>query len=194
MQNNKTLSASIYAAVWLALVLIQTFVMSAQQGVPSVVQVPKLYYSTWCVDLYLIVLFYANYYGFAPKLFRRRLFTPYVWVVLVAVMLGVLIPIALYVLWGWTTPTTPAGQMPLSSLGALGAVAVISLSLAVRSILEWIHLDRGVVAQREREQALEAELALAKAEHARLTNELDALRHAQASSPRLEPPTTEAGL
>lgn len=138
---NKSLSFFVYAGLWLLLVLAQTFVTSGAGDAPSVFASPEHYYSIWAVDLYLILLFYANYYVFAPKMIRRRLFAPYIGLVAVAALIGFLIPIVLYSAWQWTMPGVPVGTMPLSLLGVIGAIAAMSLGLAVRSVLEWIKLE-----------------------------------------------------
>ena len=80
---NRTISVSIYALVWLVLIILQTLVTTVQ-GTPemSVFTNPRLYYSTWLTDLYLVVIFYLNYFFLAPRLMRRRLFQPYLWMTL----------------------------------------------------------------------------------------------------------------
>lgn len=139
---NKSLSLAVYTGVWLVLVLLQSFIISSS-GTPehSLWQAPHLYYSTWAVDLYLIILFYANYYGFAPKMIHRRLYRPYIWLVVLVALIGLALPIVLYGFCDWTMPGVPTGEMPVSSLGVVGAIAVMAVGLSIRSLLEWIKLD-----------------------------------------------------
>ena len=95
--SNRTISISVYASVWLVLILLQTLVTTVQGTAEmSVFSHPRLYFSTWLTDLYLVVVFYLNYFLFAPRLMRRRLFQPYLWVVLVAALIGFIIPILCY--------------------------------------------------------------------------------------------------
>ena len=98
---NRTISVSIYALVWIVLIILQTLVTTVQ-GTPemSVFTNPRLYYSTWLTDLYLVVIFYLNYFVLAPRLMRRRLFQPYLWMTLAAALIGFIIPILCYSLWG----------------------------------------------------------------------------------------------
>lgn len=139
---NKSLSVAVYAGVWLVLVLLQSFIISSS-GLPehSLWEDPRLYYSTWAVDFYLIILFYANYYAFAPKMIHRRLFRPYIWLVVLVALIGLALPIVLFGLLDWTMPGVPQGEMPISSLGVVGAVAVMAIGLSIRSLLEWVKLD-----------------------------------------------------
>lgn len=139
---NKSLSFAVYTGVWLVLVLLQSFIISSSGTYEhSLWRAPHLYYSTWVVDLYLIILFYANYYIFAPKMIHRRLFRPYIWLVVLMALIGLILPIVCYGLWDWTMPGTPFDEMPVSSLGVVGAVAVMAIGLSIRSLLEWIKLD-----------------------------------------------------
>lgn len=142
---NKSLAFLIYSGIWLLLVLVQTFITSAMGDTPSVLMSPELYYSTWILDVYLIMLFYLNYYLIVPKMIRRRLFLPYFGVVVLASLVGFLLPIMLYVACQWTMPGTPVGIAPLSSVGVLGAVAAMSIGLAIRSVLEWVRLEKKLV-------------------------------------------------
>lgn len=157
---NKSVAFLIYSGIWLLLVLVQTFITSAAGDAPSVFVSPELYYSTWILDVYLIVLFYLNYYFIVPRMIRRRLFLPYLGAVAVASLIGFLIPIVLYVAWQWTMPGTPVGTAPLSSIGVLGSIAAMSVGLAIRSVLEWVRLEKRLA---EIEGLLSAERAKAAA-------------------------------
>ena len=129
--TNRTISYALYAALWLILVILQTLLtplLSPEEE--SVFTQPSLYYSTWLTDLYLVLIFYLNYYIFAPQLMRRRLFRSYLWLLVITALLGLMIPILCYSIWG-------LNAVPISSLGVIGAVAVIMIGLAVRGLLEW---------------------------------------------------------
>ena len=56
--SNRTISISVYASVWIVLILLQTLV-TTMQGTEemSVFSHPLLYFSTWLTDFYLIVVF-----------------------------------------------------------------------------------------------------------------------------------------
>ena len=95
--TDRSITFAVTASLWLLLILLQTLVTPlVSQGIDSVFTRPSLYYSTWLTDLYLILLFYLNYYSFAPQLMRRRLFRAYIWLLAVAALIGLLIPILCY--------------------------------------------------------------------------------------------------
>ena len=136
--TDRTISYALYAALWLILVILQTLLtplLSPEEV--SVFTQPSLYYSTWLTDLYLVLIFYLNYYIFAPQLMRRRLFRSYLWLLVITALLGLMIPILCYSVWGLTMPGFAPNAVPISSLGVIGAVAVIMIGLAVRGLLEW---------------------------------------------------------
>ena len=151
--SNRTISISVYASVWLVLILLQTLVTTVQGTAEmSVFSYPRLYFSTWLTDLYLVVVFYLNYFLFAPRLMRRRLFQPYLWVVLVAALIGFIIPILCYLVWGLSMPGLAEGTVPLSSLGVIGVVAAMAIGLSVRGLYEWDSLGQEVRSLREEEK------------------------------------------
>ena len=83
--TDRSITFTVTASLWLLLILLQTLVTPlVSQGIESVFARPSLYYSTWLTDLYLILLFYLNYYSFAPHLMRRRLFRSYLWLLAVS--------------------------------------------------------------------------------------------------------------
>lgn len=151
--TNRTISISVYASVWLVLILLQTLV-TTMQGTEemSVFSHPRLYFSTWITDLYLVVVFYLNYFLFAPRLMRRRLFQPYLWVVLVAALIGFILPILCYLVWGLSMPGLAEDTVPLSSLGVIGVVAAMAIGLSVRGLYEWDSLGQEVLSLREEEK------------------------------------------
>lgn len=156
--TNRTISVSIYALLWFVLILLQTLVTSVQAlDGESVFSRPELYYSTWLTDLYLVGLFYLNYYFLAPRMMRRRLYRPYLWMLLVVALIGFLIPLLCYAVWGLSMPGVVEGSAPLSSLGVVGAVAAITLGLAIRGLIEWDSLGQEVRALREERDSLTAE-------------------------------------
>ena len=156
--SNRTISISVYASVWLVLILLQTLV-TTMQGTEemSVFSHPRLYFSTWLTDLYLIVVFYLNYFLLAPRLMRCRLFQPYLWVVLVAALIGFILPILCYLVWGLSMPGLAEGTVPLSSLGVIGVVAVMAIGLSVRGLYEWDSLGQEVHALHEAEAQWQSE-------------------------------------
>ena len=75
--TDRTISYALYAALWLILVILQTLLtplLSPEEV--SVFTQPSLYYSTWLTDLYLVLIFYLNYYIFAPQLTEALSFLP----------------------------------------------------------------------------------------------------------------------
>ena len=151
---NRTISVSIYALVWIVLIILQTLVTTVQ-GKPemSVFTNPRLYYSTWLTDLYLVVIFYL----LAPRLMRRRLFQPYLWMTLAAALIGFIIPILSYSLWDLTMPGVAEGTVPVSSLGVIGVVAAMAIGLSVRGLYEWDSLGQEVRTLKEEKTKWDAE-------------------------------------
>ena len=135
--NADSAYVSIYALVWIVLIILQTLVTTVQ-GTPemSVFTNPRLYYSTWLTDLYLVVIFYLNYFVLAPRLMRRRLFQPYLWMALAAALIGFIIPILCYSLWDLTMPGVAEGTVPVSSLGVRGLYEWDSLGQEVHALKE----------------------------------------------------------
>ena len=123
----------------------------------SVFTNPRLYYSTWFTDLYLVVIFYLNYFLLAPRLMRRRLFQPYLWMTLAAALIGFIIPILCYSLWDLTMPGVAEGTVPVSSLGVIGVVAAMAIGLSVRGLYEWDSLGQEVRALKEEKTKWDAE-------------------------------------
>lgn len=141
--SSKTLSLSIYSLLWLVLIILQTLATSFQAPVgQSVFSAPRLYFSTWTTDLYLVALFYLNYHLIAPKLIRRRLWAGYLWVVVSAGLIGLIIPLLYYALGDLSMPGVAEGTVPLSALGPVGAVAVVAIGLSLRAIREWDQLEQ----------------------------------------------------
>lgn len=156
--HRTTISFSVYALLWLVLIILQTLTTTLQGSAEaSVFHAPALYYSTWLTDLYLIFLFYLNYYVLAPRMMRQRLFRPYLWIVLIAALVGLLIPLLCYALWGWTMPGFAVDSAPISSLGVVGAVASIAIGLCVRGLIEWSALSQEVQLLQEEKETLTTE-------------------------------------
>ena len=174
--NGKRISFSVYALVWLVLIVLQTLTTSLQgTQETSVFHNPKLYYSTWLTDLYLIALFYLNYAVLAPRLMRQRLFRAYLWIVVVAALIGLLIPLLCYSIWELGMPGFAPGVAPVSSLGVVGAVAI-----------EWNNLNQEVLELRKSEATLQAERDL-------LRSKLEGVQHTQlqAAASAVASPVTE---
>lgn len=168
-----TISFSVYALLWLVLIVLQTLTTSLQgPAEASVFTNPSLYYSTWLTDLYLILLFYLNYYVLAPQMMRKRLFRPYLWIVVVAALIGLLLPLLCYSLWGMTMPGFAPDTAPVSSLGVVGAVASIALGLCVRGLIEWSNLSEEVAVLKQEKEELRAESDL-------LREKLENIQHTQ---------------
>jgi len=185
--NGKRISFSVYALVWLVLIVLQTLTTSLQgTQETSVFHNPQLYYSTWLTDLYLIALFYLNYAVLAPRLMRQRLFRAYLWIVVVAALIGLLIPLLCYSIWELGMPGFAPGVAPVSSLGVVGAVAVISIGLCVRGLIEWNNLNQEVLELRKSEATLQAERDL-------LRSKLEGVQHTQlqAAASAVATPVTE---
>ncbi len=138
---NKLVSFLVYLVLWLVLVILQTIMISYTGEVTNAFQAPELYYSVWALDAYLITLFYLNYYLIAPMMIRRRLFQPYVYVLIVAMLVGFLMPIIFYTIWNWSMPGVAPGQTPMSLVGIVGALGVVAVGLALRSVKEWSRLE-----------------------------------------------------
>lgn len=186
--KSRSISFSVYALVWLVLIVLQTLTTTIQGPASvSVFTAPELYYSTWLTDLYLILLFYANYYLIAPRLMRRRLFQAYLWIVVVAALVGLLLPLLCYILWGMTMPGFAEGVAPVSSLGVVGAVASIALGLCVRGLIEWSRLAT-------LSDELQAEKEELEAENEQLHAKLEGIQHTQlkAASQALNTPPGDA--
>lgn len=162
---NKSLSVLIYALVWLVLVLVQSLFWAGNGPEAAFWHTPQNYYSLWMVDLYLIVLFYVNYYGIAPSFIRRRMFTPYIWLSMVFAVIGLMIPVVLYYAYHWSLPGMAPDVVPYSSLGVLGVMAVMAIGLAIRGVSEWVRLEK-------ENKAMTQELANLRAEATQLRDEL----------------------
>ncbi len=158
---NKIISFFVLLVMWLLLIILQTYTVSYQGAVPNAFEAPELYYSTWLVDLYLIILFYLNYYLFAPMMIRRKLFHSYIYIIVTAMIVGFLIPIICFYTQHWSMPGVVTGQMPISLTGIVGALGVIAVGLALRSIKEWTKLE-------PQKKELKASVAKIKELHGRI--------------------------
>lgn len=189
--NDKRISVAIYSLVWLVLIFLQTLTTSLQElAEASVFRAPELYYSTWLTDLYLIGLFYLNYYVLAPRLIRQRLFRSYLWIVAIAAGVGLLIPLLCYSLWGLGMPGFAQGIAPVSSLGVAGSVASIAIGLCVRAIIEWDQLNQDI-------ELLQGERDHLRSERDLLRSKLEGIQHSQlqaASTAIASPVTREESL
>ena len=115
----------------------------------SLFQAPSHYLSTWLLDIFLIAIFYLNYYYVAGHMMRRRHFGGYVAFVVVVAVVALFMPILCKALFGWRTPTQDLPFVTVSWSGAIGAVTVITIGLAVRALLEWLKLNKLTAEQRE---------------------------------------------
>lgn len=152
---NKILSGVIYLLAWVVAILCQSYLLGSNNPLGGFWQVPQHYYSTWVVDAFLVLLFYVNYYWIAPVMIRRSLYKQYIWVVLIAAAIALLIPISLYYIMDWRLPLQQDGQFPFSFWAVLGAITVITVGLCIRGIKEWAR-------RTDQEVALQAEISSLK--------------------------------
>lgn len=174
----KSYSWLIYLIVWLVIVLIQSVLVG--QSVTTAAnfwEAPSYYLSTWLLDIFLILIFYLNYYYVAGHMMRRRHFGGYVAFVLIVAVVALFMPILCKALFGWRTPTHDLPFVTVSWSGAIGAVTVITIGLAVRALLEWLKLNKLTAEQRE--------------ELIKLRNEVTSLKM-QAKSDTVKPTTVAA--
>ncbi len=164
---NRIISFFVSLLFWVLLVVAQTFLFSFQGNAASALDMPELYYSVWCLDLYLIILYYINYYIIAPMMIRRKLFRPYIFITAISMGVGFAIPYVLYHINGWTMPATPPNQAPISLVGIVGALGVIAVGLALRSVSEWAKFEP----QKKEVKANLATIEEQKLQIAALTNE-----------------------
>ena len=140
----------IYLIAWLVLVLIQSILIGQSTTTATPFwETPSHYLSTWMLDLFLILTFCLNYYYVAGAMMRRRLFGGYVAFVLVIAAIALFMPIICKALFGWQTPTEDLPSVSISWLGAIGAITVITIGLAVRALLEWLKLNKLTSEQRD---------------------------------------------
>ena len=134
--STKSFSWLIYLAAWLVIVLIQSILIGQSSTMAkSFWQAPSHYLSTWLLDIFLIAIFYLNYYYVAGHMMRRRHFGGYVAFVVVVAVVALFMPILCKALFGWRTPTQDLPFVTVSWSGAIGAVTVITIGLAVRALL-----------------------------------------------------------
>lgn len=176
----KKLSAVIvYFVLWLVAVIAQVLILGVSGTTPPIWSMPKMYYSILFLDVYLIVLFYINYFGLASYMVRKRLFKEYVFCVVVSALIGFVLPIGLFSAFGWSMPGVSQGSVPVSSLGPLGAVAVMAIGLAARALLEWVSLSSKIVLSEEKNKSLEKDLATFNTKVSELESELKSLKEAK---------------
>ena len=148
--STKSYSWLIYLAAWLVIVLIQSILIGQSSTMAkSFWQEPSHYLSTWLLDIFLIAIFYLNYYYVAGHMMRRRHFGGYIAFVVIVAVVALFMPILCKALFGWRTPTQDLPFVTVSWSGAIGAVTVITIGLAVRALLEWLKLNKLTAEQRE---------------------------------------------
>lgn len=148
--STKSYTWLIYLIAWLVIVLIQSILIGQSSTMAkSFVQAPSHYLSTWLLDIFLIAIFYLNYYYIAGHMMRRRHFGGYVAFVVIVAVVALFMPILCKALFGWRTPTQDLPFVTISWSGAIGAVTVITIGLAVRALLEWLKLNKLSAEQRE---------------------------------------------
>lgn len=148
--STKSYTWLIYLAAWLVMVLIQSILIGQSSTMAkSFWQEPSHYLSTWLLDIFLIAIFYLNYYYVAGHMMRRRHFGGYIAFVVIVAVFALFMPILCKALFGWRTPTQDLPFVTVSWSGAIGAVTVITIGLAVRALLEWLKLNKLTAEQRE---------------------------------------------
>ena len=148
--STKSYTWLIYLVAWLVIVLIQSILIG--QSVTTAAnfwEAPSYYLSTWLLDIFLILIFYLNYYYVAGHMMRRRHFGGYIAFVVIVAVVALFMPILCKALFGWRTPTQDLPFVTVSWSGAIGAVTVITIGLAVRALLEWLKLNKLTAEQRE---------------------------------------------
>ena len=148
--STKSYTWLIYLIAWLVIVLIQSILIG--QSVTTAAnfwEAPSYYLSTWLLDIFLILIFYLNYYYVAGHMMRRRHFGGYVAFVVIVAVVALFMPILCKALFRWRTPTQDLPFVTISWSGAIGAVTVITIGLAVRALLEWLKLNKLSTEQRE---------------------------------------------
>lgn len=165
LNDRKTYSWLIYLIAWLVIVLIQSILIGQSATTAAHFwEAPLHYLSTWVLDLFLILAFYLNYYYVAGVMIRRRLFGGYVAFVLVVAVVALFMPVLCKALFDWRTPTQDLPFVTVSWSGAIGAVTVITIGLAVRALLEWLKLNKLTAEQREELIQLRNEVTSLKAQ------------------------------
>ena len=148
--STKSYSWLIYLAAWLVIVLIQSILIGQSSTMAkSFWQEPSHYLSTWLLDIFLVAIFYLNYYYVAGHMMRRRHFGGYIAFVVIVAVVALFMPILCKALFGWRTPTQDLPFVTVSWSGAIGAITVITIGLAVRALLEWLKLNKLTAEQRE---------------------------------------------
>ena len=148
--STKSYTWLIYLVAWLVIMLIQSILVGQSSTMAeSLFQAPSHYLSTWLLDIFLIAIFYLNYDYVAGHMMRRRHFGGYIAFVVVVAVVALFMPILCKALFGWRTPTQDLPFVTVSWSGAIGAVTVITIGLAVRALLEWLKLNKLTAEQRE---------------------------------------------
>ena len=186
--STKSYSWLIYLAAWLVIVLIQSILIGQSSTMAkSFWQEPSHYLSTWLLDIFLIAIFYLNYYYVAGHMMRRRHFGGYIAFVVIVAVVALFMPILCKALFGWRTPTHDLPFVTISWSGAIGAVTVITIGLAVRALLEWLKLNKLTAEQREELIKLRTEVTSLK-----MQAKSDSIKQTTAATPTTtELPTQE---
>ncbi len=137
---NKLITFLTYCLAFVVLVLVHFVAIDYMTtGKINFISDFSLYYSLCFVDLYLLVLYYLNYSYISSLMIRRKLFLPYIFILLISMILGLLLPLIGYWSMGWKM--VGFEEEPVSMIGVVGAVAVFSISLSIRAVKEWVRLE-----------------------------------------------------
>ena len=92
--STKSYTWLIYLVAWLVIMLIQSILVGQSSTMAeSLFQAPSHYLSTWLLDIFLIAIFYLNYYYVAGHMMRRRHFGGYIAFVVVVAVVALFMPI-----------------------------------------------------------------------------------------------------
>lgn len=168
-KNTANLNALIVVAVWFVLILVHSFMLGGTKAghVPYFWDEPSRYYSTWFLDLFLIGVWYLNYYLLAPRLVRKNQFTTYGVIALLLMAVGLFLPLILFHIFGWGSPAD-AFDVGFSAYGATTVLAFMALGLSIRSLKSWVKLQRMVEHLQQANETLRAENSALKNENEQL--------------------------
>lgn len=154
-KSNKHSSWIVYTLLWPVLMIIQSLIVGGSAAdVPFFWQRPNLYYSLWIMDLFLIALWYANYYLLAPRMMRKRMFGAYITVVVLMMLIGLFLQLLLNAIFGWCSPMSPY-KGTVSIFGCLGALSLMALGLSIRGVMGWLKNEKELKALHTEKDGLE---------------------------------------
>lgn len=140
-EQGRYISWIIYILIWPVLILLHSFFPGGgSDAIPFFWSSPKSYYSTWLLDVLLVVIWYLNYYGFAPLFIKKRMYGGYIVITIICMVVCAFLQKILFFTNGWETPTE-AQNPSISLFGAFAALAIMAVGLSVRGIRNWIKYE-----------------------------------------------------